>query len=79
MMHHFEERIEELEKENAALKAKCNLCYESMADKSNKAITELKAKLAANRFIFNTNERHKYQDKIIELQEQIANEIIGDK
>ena len=61
-----------LEKENAELKAKCNLCYEDKAEKSNKAITELKAKLSANRFIWNKDERHKYQDKVTELEAKLV-------
>ena len=31
----------------------------------------LKSKLSANRFIYNTKERHKYQDKIAELEAKI--------
>jgi hypothetical protein len=38
-------QLQALQKENTALKSKCNLCYESMAEKDNKAITELKEQI----------------------------------
>jgi FtsZ-binding cell division protein ZapB len=39
--------IKQLQKENAELKAKCNLCYDDKAEKSNNALIELNNKLVA--------------------------------
>jgi hypothetical protein len=65
--------IDKLEKENAELKNTIKH-LEGVSDLNSDLIKEnslLKAKLNANRFIFNTFERHKYQDKIEELEEQL--------
>lgn len=63
-----ENNYEKIWIENKELKA-MNIALNKL---SVERIETLEAKLSANRFIFNTFERHKYQDKITELEEKIS-------